>query len=121
MTDWILAFSGCGPADERRREARCTIGPWQSGSDGRADLIRRCFTGLATTGDVLRCGPGWPAKLGSLRMVLRYRGHRPVAEVSSTAVALTVDPRPGPAIAVRCYGHTRLLEPGDTHTWTPQD
>ncbi|TCC08479.1 glycoside hydrolase family 65 protein [Kribbella soli] len=85
---------------------------------GSADLIQRCFTGLTTSNDVLRFGPRWPAKLGTLRMALRYRGHRLVAEVSSTAVTVTVDPGPGLAIAVRCYGHTRLLKPGDAHTWT---
>ncbi|MEV0283559.1 glycosyl hydrolase family 65 protein [Kribbella sp. NPDC050820] len=86
---------------------------------GSADIVQRCFTGLTTTNDVLRFGPRWPAKLGTLRMVLRYRGHRVVAEISTKSVTLTVDPEPGPAIAARCYGRTRLLRPGETHTWTP--
>ncbi|NIK59154.1 glycoside hydrolase family 65 protein [Kribbella shirazensis] len=88
---------------------------------GSADLIQRCFTGLTMTNDVLRFRPRWPAKLGTLRMVLRYRGHRLVAEVSSTAVTVTVDPGPGPAIKVRCYGDSRSLRPGDTHTWVARD
>lgn len=86
---------------------------------GSADLIQRCFTGLTTSNDVLRFGPRWPAKLGTLRMALRYRGHRVVAEVSTEKVTVTVDAGPGPAVAVRCYGRTRQLHPGDTHTWTP--
>ncbi|TCC30727.1 glycoside hydrolase family 65 protein [Kribbella speibonae] len=85
---------------------------------GSADLIQRCFTGLTTTNDVLRFGPHWPARLGRLQMVLRYRGHRMTAEISSTTVTVTVDPEPGSAVAVRCYGHTRQLEPGDSNTWT---
>ncbi|TCC21613.1 glycoside hydrolase family 65 protein [Kribbella sindirgiensis] len=85
---------------------------------GSADLIQRCFTGLTTTNDLLRFGPRWPAKLGALEMALRYRGHRLIAEISSTAVTVTVDPGPGTAIAVRCYRNTRLLKPGDSHTWT---
>ena len=85
---------------------------------GSADLIQRCFTGLTTANDVLRFGPRWPAKLGTLRMMLRYRGHQVAAKISTASVTLTVDPGPGPAIAVRCYGRTRLLRPGDSHTWT---
>ncbi|TCN31148.1 glycosyl hydrolase family 65 [Kribbella orskensis] len=84
---------------------------------GSADLIQRCFTGLGATNDVLRFGPHWPGKLGTLRMVMRYRGHRIVAEVSATGVTLTVDPGPGPAIAVRCSGRTRLVKPGESCTW----
>ena len=84
---------------------------------GSVDLIQRCFTGLGGANDVLRFGPRWPAKLGTLGMVLRYRGHRLVAEVSTSGVTLTVDPGPGPAIAVRCFGRTRLLRPGESHTW----
>ena len=85
---------------------------------GGVDLIQRCFTGLSTTRDVLRFGPHWPGKLGTLRMVLRYRGHRLVAEVSTAGVTLTVDPGPGAAIAVRCFGRTRLLKPGESRTWS---
>jgi trehalose/maltose hydrolase-like predicted phosphorylase len=84
---------------------------------GSVDLIQRCFTGLGGTNDVLRFGPRWPTRLGTLRMVLRYRGNRVVAEVSTGGVTLTVDPGPGPAIAVRCYGRTRLLRPGESRTW----
>ncbi len=84
---------------------------------GGVDLIQRCFTGLSTTDDVLRFGPHWPSKLGTLRMVLRYRGHRLVAEVSTSGVTLTVDPGPGDAIAVRCFGRTRQLKPGESRTW----
>ncbi|GAA2806615.1 glycoside hydrolase family 65 protein [Kribbella solani] len=86
---------------------------------GSADLIQRCFTGLTTTSDVLRFRPHWPSKLGTLGMALRYRGRRLVAEISSAAVTLTVDPEPGPAIEVRCYGRSRQLKPGDSHTWLP--
>jgi trehalose/maltose hydrolase-like predicted phosphorylase len=85
---------------------------------GGVDLIQRCFTGLSTTRDVLRFGPHWPGKLGTLRMVLRYRGHRLVAEVSTAGVTLSVDPGPGAAIAVRCFGRTRLLKPGESRTWS---
>ncbi|GAA1599131.1 MULTISPECIES: glycoside hydrolase family 65 protein [Kribbella] len=84
---------------------------------GSADLIQRCFTGLTTANDVLRFRPRWPAKLGTFEMALRYHGHRLVAQISSTAVTLTVDAGPGPAIEARCYGHSRQLKPGDSHTW----
>lgn len=85
---------------------------------GGIDLLQRCFTGLSAANDVLRFGPHWPGKLGTLRMVLRYRGHRLVAKVSSSGVTLTVDPGPGAPIAVRCFGRTRLLRPGESRTWS---
>ena len=105
-------------AGDARRTGTTAEGIHLAAMAGSADLVQRCFTGLTTTNDVLRFGPHWPAKLGRLQMVLRYRGHRLVAEISSTAVTVTVDPGPGPAIAVRCYGRSRLLKPGDSHTWT---
>jgi trehalose/maltose hydrolase-like predicted phosphorylase len=85
---------------------------------GGVDLIQRCFTGLSTTNGVLRFGPRWPGKLGTLRIVLHYRGHRLVAEVSTAGVTLTVDPGPGAPIAVRCFGRTRQLKAGESRTWS---
>ena len=51
-------------------------------------------------------------------MVLRYRGHRLVAEVSISGVTLTVDPGPGAPITVRCFGRTRQLKAGESQMWT---
>lgn len=85
---------------------------------GGIDLIQRCFTGLSATNGVLRFAPHWPGKLGTLRMVLHYREHRLVAEVSATGVKLTLDPGPGAPITVRCFGRTRQLKAGESHTWS---
>ena len=85
---------------------------------GAADLLQRCFTGLTMTGGVLRFRPHWPARLGALEMVLRYRGHRTTVRITSTTVTVTIDPEPGPTVTVRCYGRTQRLKPGDSCRWT---
>ncbi|MER7246924.1 glycosyl hydrolase family 65 protein [Kribbella sp. NPDC000426] len=105
-------------AGDKQRNETTAEGIHLAAMAGSADVVQRCFTGLTTTNDVLRFGPHWPAKLGRLRMALRYRGHRLLADISDATVTVTVDPAPGPAIEVRCHGRSRQLQPGDSHTWT---
>lgn len=119
--DRALAFLGQAlhsDAGDALRTGTTAEGVHLAAMAGAADIVQRCFTGLTTTGGVLRFRPHWPARLGALEMVLRYRGHRTTVTITSTTVAVTIDPGPGPAVAVRCFGRTRQLKPGDSHRWT---
>lgn len=84
---------------------------------GSVDLIQRCFTGLSVSRDVLRFRPRWPSGLGVLRMPLWYHEYRLTVEVSAAGLVVSVDQGPGRGVTIRCFGHTRLLRPGETWTW----
>jgi alpha,alpha-trehalase len=84
---------------------------------GSVDLVQRCFTGLTMSGDVLRFEPRWPSGLGTMRMTLRYHGHRLTVQTSAEGLQVSAEAGAGRPIKVRCNGSTKSLAAGGTVAW----
>jgi trehalose/maltose hydrolase-like predicted phosphorylase len=84
---------------------------------GSVDLVQRCFTGLTMSGEVLRFEPRWPSGLGTMRMTLRYHGHRLTVRLSADELEVSAEAGAGRPIKVSCLGSTKSLTAGATVTW----
>lgn len=83
-----------------------------------ADILQRCYTGIATRDDTLFLHPQLPDAVTRLDGELRYRGHR--LDLSVTHRMLELRSRPGGAspIAVSVDDRTRRLGAGEVLRWT---
>jgi alpha,alpha-trehalase len=84
---------------------------------GTVDLIRRCYTGLETRGDVLWLNPLLPDELESLRMDLRYRGHSLGLEIDGSKLKVTALRCTERCIRVAVKGKVCEIEAGKTRKW----
>lgn len=80
---------------------------------GSVDLLQRCFAGLETRADALWFNPHWPARLGSLRFTVQYRGLTLDVWVSGREVRVAAEPGPGQPVRVGCGEEIELLRPGE--------
>lgn len=79
---------------------------------GSVDIVQRCYSGLRTSADALCLDPVIPAELDNLAFSLRYRDHLVHLDLSTTTVAVRVDPDEGAPITVRVGGVDHELGPG---------
>ncbi|MDW7710377.1 MAG: glycosyl hydrolase family 65 protein [Deferrisomatales bacterium] len=84
---------------------------------GTVDLIRRCYTGLETRGDVLWLNPLLPEELESLRMDLRYRGHSLGLEIDGGKLKVAALRCTERCIQVGVKGKVCEIEAGKTREW----
>ena len=85
---------------------------------GTVDILQRAYTGLETSGNMLRFNPILPEELARLHFHMRYRGHE--LSITITPSQLTIKDLPtiaGP-IDVCIKGKTKTLPAGGNKTIT---
>jgi len=80
---------------------------------GTLDLVQRAYTGLETSGEVLRLDPAIPEALGSLVTTLRYRGRLVFLELTPALARVRLDVDEGGPITVAVRDVVHDLLPGD--------
>ncbi len=77
-----------------------------------ADLLQRCFAGVVPRMDALHLEPSWPAELGTMVFVIRYRDQDLTVQVDARSVRVLSEPGHGPSVPICCAGSPHLLAPG---------
>ncbi len=122
---WVLARSDREASWQLFREAlESDVSDIQGGTTpegihlgamaGVVDLVKRCYTGIETRGEVLFFNPSLPRELARLVMQIRYRGHTLAVVLTQEALTLRALPSSERPVSIDVRGRRFDLPAGET-------
>jgi trehalose/maltose hydrolase-like predicted phosphorylase len=78
------------------------------------DIIQRSYTGLETSGDILRFNPSLPRGLKSAQFMIKYRRHRLNVRITERQLKVGSEPLDAAPIRIGFREGEFVLKPGNT-------
>lgn len=81
---------------------------------GTVDLVQRCYAGIEFRGGILRFHPHLPAELKAMQMVIRYRGHTLLVQISHQLLRIKSERVSAKPIQIAYLDQYHSLKEGET-------